>query len=348
MLLNKQNDILDKGQEFLKIIFSNGRHLLHIINDIIDISKIEAGEINIIEKEFNLNKMLNKLYSFFESEIQIKSFRSIDLRIKAGLADKNSIIYTDQIRLQQILTNLISNAFKFTKKGFIEYGYSVTDEKTLNFYVKDTGIGLSKEEQDIIFDRFRQGENAGEELIQGTGLGLSISKGLIEFLGGSIWVESKKGSGSTFYFTIPYKILDKAKLKIKDKKEEVNNKHILENKTILIVEDDDTSFYFFKEILAETNVKLLWVKEGTEAIELCRNNPDIDLILMDIQLPQMNGYDATKEIKKHRKDLPVIAETAYALAGEKERALTAGCDDYLSKPIDKEILLKKIKKLLKK
>ncbi|UCH14943.1 MAG: PAS domain S-box protein [Bacteroidales bacterium] len=337
-----------KRNKYLDIIIDRSKHLLNIINDIIDISKIEAGEINIIEKEFNLNKMLNKLYSFFESEIQIKSFRNVELRINSGLEDKKSIIYTDPVRLQQILTNLISNAFKFTKKGHIEYGYTVSDEKTLNFYVKDTGIGLSKEEQEIIFDRFRQGENSGEELIQGTGLGLSISKGLIEFLDGRIWVKSKKGSGSTFYFNIPYKTLQKTKLKIKGKKEEVNNKHILENKTILIVEDDDTSFYFFKEILAETNAKLLWVKEGTEAIELCQNNPDIDLVLMDIQLPYMNGYDATQEIKKYRQDLPVIAETAYALAGEKEKAINAGCDDYLSKPIDKEILLKKIKKLLKR
>ncbi len=347
-LVKNRNISSGKRNKYLDIIVDRSKHLLNIINDIIDISKIEAGEINIIKKEFNLNKMLRKLYSFFESEIQIKDFRGVELRLKSGLEDNNSIIYTDAVRLQQILTNLISNAFKFTKEGFIEYGYTITDKETLDFYVTDTGIGLSDKEQKIIFDRFRQGENPDNELTQGTGLGLSISKGLIELLGGKIWVKSKKGSGSTFYFSIPYKTIDKTRSERTGKKEKINNNHILEGKTILIVEDDDTSFYFLKEILNETNVKLLWVKEGAEAIKVCRENSGIDLVLMDIELPMMNGYEAAQNIKKVRKDLPVIAETAFALAGEKEKAMNAGCDDYLSKPIDKDILIKKIKRLLRK
>jgi PAS domain S-box-containing protein len=347
-LVKNRNISSGKRNKYLDIILDRSKHLLNIINDIIDISKIEAGEINIIKKEFNLNKMLRKLYSFFESEIQIKDFRDVELSLKSGLEDNDSIIYTDPIRLQQILTNLISNAFKFTNKGFIEYGYTITDKETLNFYVKDTGIGLSRKEQNIIFDRFRQGENRDNELTHGTGLGLSISKGLIEFLGGKIWVKSKKGSGSTFYFDIPYKTTDKSKQKKAGKKGKIYNNHILEGKTILIVEDDDTSFYFFKEIFNVTDVKLLWVKEGSEAIKLCRENPDIDLVLMDIKLPKMNGYEATQSIKKFRKDLPVIAETAYALAGEKDKAVNAGCDDYLSKPVDKDVLMKKIRRLLKR
>jgi PAS domain S-box-containing protein len=347
-LVKNRNISTEKRNKYLDIIIDRSKHLLNIINDIIDISKIEAGEINIIDKEFNLNKMLNKLYSFFESQIQIKNFGNVELHLNSGLEDNDSQIYTDPVRLQQVLMNLISNAFKFTKKGFVEYGYTITDKKIINFYVKDTGIGLSNAEQKIIFGRFRQGENSDDELTQGTGLGLSISKGLIELMGGNIWVKSKKGTGSTFYFTIPFRRAIKTKLQSSAKKDGLNNKRVLENKTILVVEDDDTSYYYFKEILDQTNVNLLWVKDGSEAINLCRKNPDIDLVLMDIQLPQMNGYEAARKIKKFRQNLPVIAETAYALAGEKEKAVNAGCDDYLSKPIDKEVLLKKIKRILKR
>ena len=345
-LVKEYNISTKKRNKYLDIIVDRSRHLLNIINNIIDISKIEADEITIINKECSLNKILNNLFTFFDSIKKAESNNDIKLRFTKDLEDNKCFIYTDPVRLQQILTNLLSNAFKFTMKGFIEYGYVVKNKKTLEFYVKDTGVGLTDKEQNIVFDRFRQGEGIDDKIIEGTGLGLSISKGLVELLGGQMWVIAEKGRGSIFFFSIPYKPIHKAQTTQTKTKKLITSNINLEKKTILIVEDDDTSYYFFKEILNKTKVRLIRVKDGLKAIELCKTNKNIDLVLMDIQLPKMNGYEATKKIKRFRQDLPIVAETAYALAGEKEKALKAGCDDYLSKPIDREIFMKKIKKLL--
>lgn len=345
-LVKEYNISTKKRNKYLDIIVDRSRHLLNIINDIIDISKIEADEITIINKECSLNKTLNNLFTFFDSIKKAENNNDIKLRFTKDLEDNKCFIYTDPVRLQQILTNLLSNAFKFTKKGFIEYGYVVKNKKTLEFYVKDTGVGLTDKEQNIVFDRFRQGEGKDDKITEGTGLGLSISKGLVKLLGGQIWVKAEKGKGSTFYFSIPYKPMHKVQTTQTKTKKLITSNINLEKKTILVVDDDDTSYYFFKEILDKTRARLLWVKDGLKAIKMCRNNLDIDLVLMDIQLPKMDGYEATKRIKQFRQDLPILAETAYALSSEKEKALKAGCDDYLSKPIDRELFMKKIKKLL--
>ena len=254
-------------------------------------------------------------------------------------------IFSDLFRLKQILLNLLGNALKFTDNGFIEMGIKIKDENTLMFYVQDSGTGIKPNEQQIIFDRFRQSENNSVTKHPGTGLGLTISKNLTKLLGGIMWVESEYGHGATFYFTLPYKPAAF--------KNDLNNNYIpsnsnfdWNNKTILVVEDMETSYVLIKEYLRKTNAKFLWAQNGQEAIDFCEANENIDLVLMDIQLPVMNGYVATRKIKEIRNNLPVIAETAYAMINEKNEILQAGCDDYLPKPIKSEDLLKVVSKYI--
>jgi len=275
------------------------------------------------------------------------------------LPAKKAIIKTDREKLYAILTNLVKNALKYTEKGSIELGYHLkTDNEPykLEFYIKDTGIGISKDRQEAIFERFIQADIADKQAHQGAGLGLSISKAYVEMLGGKIWVESNhdgesggklpagKAGGSTFYFTLPY-TTEPTEISIdRQHKPSVENKTIRKLR-ILIAEDDEAS-----EMLIDTYVKsfakeILKVRTGIEAIKICQTNPDIDLILMDIQMPEMGGYEATKQIREFNKEVIIIAQTAYGLAGDREKALNAGCNDYISKPIKKEVLLHKIGKL---
>jgi CheY-like chemotaxis protein len=244
--------------------------------------------------------------------------------------------------LNQILTNLIGNACKFTNKGYIEFGYQKQDEKTLLFYVKDTGYGIPKNKLQAIFERFIQGDTPSDERQQeGTGLGLAISKALVELLGGKIWVESEIGTGSTFYFTIPIEIPARfsgtSSFTIP-----IPSSLDWHDKTILIAEDIESNYYLLKIILRSTHAKTLWAVNGQEAVDMVIQNPEISLVLMDIRMPVMNGYDATRLIKKLRTDLPVIAQTAYSLDGDKNKSFEAGCDEYITKPVNAGQLLAKI------
>jgi len=238
------------------------------------------------------------------------------------------------------MNNLIDNAIKFTDKGFIEFGYNIIDENAIQFYVKDSGIGLPPDKLSIIFERFRQAEESSTKEYGGTGLGLTISRRLVELLGGSIWVESVIKEGSTFYFTLPFKIAN-GSLKRNPFYNSIS-KHNFEGKVILVAEDETSNFELVKATLSKTNAKILWVKNGTEAIDECKNNKNIDLVLMDIRMPIMNGYEATKRIKKFRPDIPIVSLTAYAMADDMEKSLEAGCDDYISKPIKPQGLIDKI------
>jgi len=215
----------------------------------------------------------------------------------------------------------------------------------IRFYVEDTGIGIPEEKQELIFDIFRQVEDSYTRSYGGTGLGLSISKKLTGLLGGKIWLKSEEGVGSTFYFTIP---MEKIEDIDKPVNRETDSKISLHGKTILIVEDDESSFEFLQVVLENSGINIIWAEDGEVSVKLCKENSNIDLVLMDINIPVMNGYDATREIKKFRPDLPIIAQTAYAIAGDREKSLDAGCDDYISKPIKKEKLLKIIVDLLNK
>jgi PAS domain S-box-containing protein len=330
----------EERQEYIGIIEKSGLRMLNIINDLIDISKVESGQMEIYYSEMNINEQIEYIYNFFKPEVQKKGMQILaqtDLPVEAA------IIRTDREKLYAILTNLVKNAIKYSDTGTINIGYKLKDLH-LEYYIKDTGIGIPHNKREVIFDRFIQADISDKKAFQGAGLGLAISKSYVEMLGGHIWVESEEGVGSTFYFTIPYKVkADETEAIIKTK-----SPNSIEDKTrklkILIAEDDESSEKLLTEIFKKYCKAEIRVRNGIDAVETCRNNPDIDLILMDIQLPEMNGYEATREIRKFNKSVLIIAQTAYALAGDRELTLKAGCNDYISKPIDRRVLLNIIEK----
>ena len=337
---------IDKDQCLDHIVMS-GKNLLNLINDIIDISKIEAGQVRIENEEFKLNSLIAEIFTTFYEKINKKE-KDIILKIKRGTPDKNFTIVADPYRLQQVLTNLIGNALKFTDSGFIEFGYSIESSDKLLFFVKDSGIGIPKDKQEIIFDRFFQVEESYTNNKDGTGLGLAISEKLTELLGGKMWVESELGKGSTFFFTVSYESVEKG-LEFDEEIEAKEIDYNWEGKNILLVEDEYVNYLLIENYLTPHNVNIIGAADGISAVEICRKSPDkIDLVLMDIKIPGINGYEATKEIKKLNKDIPVIAQTAYAMIEEMEKCQEAGCDDYIAKPYDRDKLLAKVNKFLAK
>ncbi len=333
-------------KEYIRHIRNSGELLLNIINDIIDIAKIEAGEVKIIEQDCNINDILNESYVTHKDILtRTKKDRDIQLRFEKG-HENSFFIKSDPFRIKQVLSNLISNAIKFTDHGEIKFGYEFMDNSYLLFYVKDTGIGLPPDKADIIFERFRQVEESSVRNYGGTGLGLAITKNLVELLGGKIWLDSEEKKGSVFYFTLPVHMIRFLNVE-ESTVNTIPENYQWEGKTFLIAEDDHSNFKVLSEYLHKTGVKVLRANDGLEAVELYMNNQKtVDLILMDIQMPALNGYEATKAIKKVHPQIPVIAQTAYAMSGEKEKSYKAGCDDYISKPIDKKLLFSKISQLL--
>ncbi|MDK2908564.1 MAG: hypothetical protein PWR20_131 [Bacteroidales bacterium] len=319
--------------KYIEVILRSGKHLLAIINDIIDLSKIEAGMMPIELKPCNINQILNDTLSFF-SKHELVVQRGLELRSRKLFNDEAANLVTDPVRFNQILSNLVNNAVKFTNQGYIEVGYRMQDAYTLLVYVKDTGVGIPPDKLDLIFQRFTQVDNSHSRQYEGTGLGLAISHALVELLRGKIWVESAEGEGSTFYFTIPYIPLEAGIEKITQEVRDETRVPDFTGKTILIAEDVEDNWLFFKSELQKTNARLQWVKNGREAVDRALSGRPPDLILMDLRMPVLNGYDATREIKKQRPNIPIIAQTAYSLDGDRTKSLEAGCDEYLTKPID--------------
>jgi|WetSurMetagenome_2_1015567.scaffolds.fasta_scaffold00545_8 signal transduction histidine kinase/CheY-like chemotaxis protein len=346
-LLKEPNLTGEQQQSYISIIEKSGERMLNIINNIIDISKIESGLMNLDIKLSNINEQIDYIHSFFKPEVEKKG---VELYIKKSLPSREAIVKTDPEKLFAILMNLVKNAIKYTDKGSIELGYNKKTEREnveLEFYVKDTGIGIPKERQEAIFERFIQADITDKSAYQGAGLGLSISKAYIEMLAGKVRVESIPGKGSVFYFTIPYKTETNEKTIAGNVAPGVEIKDINKELKILIVEDDQPS-----EILITREVKLfckdvLVVRNGADAIETCRNYPDIDLILMDIKMPGINGYEATRQIRIFNKNVVIIAQTAFALSGDRDKSLEAGCNDYISKPINRIALRSLIQKYVK-
>jgi CheY-like chemotaxis protein/anti-sigma regulatory factor (Ser/Thr protein kinase) len=261
--------------------------------------------------------------------------KNTSLVLKTGLSDQESKILTDKNKLNKVLGNLLENALKFTTEGKVELGYQLKG-KEIEIFVKDSGIGIKPEKQKLIFDRFSQAEKELSKNVGGLGLGLSIAKENAELLGGKITVVSELGEGAAFFVTIPYKPIIVAPKKAREKALESNKKY-----TILIAEDEEVNFMFL-EILLEDKLKLpciiIHAKDGLEAVELCKNFPEIELVLMDIKMPKMDGHEATRKIKEFRPRLSIIAQTAYSSPEEKEKAVLSGCDDFISKPISKDVL----------
>jgi PAS domain S-box-containing protein len=334
----------EEQHEFIEIIEKSGTRMLNIINNIVDISKIESGLMEVNRTSTNINDQMEYVYTFFKPETEKKK---LQLLLKANLSGAQAIVTTDREKIIAILTNLVKNAIKYTIDGVIEIGCDKKGE-TLEFYVKDTGIGIPVNRQVAVFERFIQADITDIHAFQGAGLGLSIAKAYTELLGGHIWLNSEEGKGSTFYFSIPCTPFPKNKIidfKPVASSETINTTRKLK---IVIAEDDKTSEMFISIAIKPYTKEIIQVKTGIETVEICRNNPDIDLVLMDIQMPIMNGYDATRQIRQFNKDVIIIAQTAFGLSGDREKAIEAGCNDYISKPIKKDELIALIDKQINK
>jgi len=326
----------DERRDFIAQINQGADDLMRLIDDIIDIAKIEAGQVNVHIAECFIKDLFKELHLMFLQNIKRSGKENVKLKLHWDWPLNELAIYTDPFRLKQILVNLLSNAVKFTENGEIVLGIKEHPEG-IYFYVKDSGIGIRKEKQNVIFDRFMQGHETKTKLYGGTGLGLAISKNLTEILGGVIGVESKSGEGSTFWFILPRNEVPlKYEAALRAPSSDIRS---WENKKVLIAEDDHSNYYFLFEALKDTGLEILWSKDGEETLEIFRSHKDIDVVLMDINMPLINGYECTKVIKQERPDLPVIAQTAYAMSGEREVSRAAGCDDYLAKPIKVNELL---------
>lgn len=333
--------------KFAEIINSSGNHLLSIVNDLFDITLIESGEIVLRENTVLIRKTIDDVKKIIDSKIKRDEKGHIDFVLSFPKNIEKTEITVDENKLKQILINLLKNAFKFTEEGKVSLevkpDYSGA-RPILKIRVTDTGIGIEREKQEIIFDLFRQVEDTTARKYGGTGIGLSVVKKLTEILGGNIWVESEPGKGSTFYVDIPFKGVEP--VEDTEDKPFAGSTVGMNKKTVLVAEDDEPSYMYIRVILEKLGVNVLWAKNGEEAVAVCTGDNEVNLVLMDINMPVMNGYDATRRIKSVKPELPVIAQTAYAVAGDAEKTIRAGCDDYISKPIRQDLLIEKIGRFL--
>ena len=317
--------------------------LLRIINDILDISKIDTGQIKLVKNDISLNDLMDELANY-ATDLKIQHKKDLNIICTKDLARGEDIINTDGVRLKQIFQHLISNAEKFSESGEIKFGYTFDGNNTINCFVRDSGIGISQDKITAVFDRFRQADDSHTRQFGGIGLGLPIAKGLIELMGGSISLESEVGSGTNIGFILP---VQKSKLLVT--KEVViypDDEPDLTNKTILIVEDNPENSALLSEYTTLNGGEVLVTAKGKDAIDICRINPNIDLIFMDIRLPDISGVEATKYIKEILPDIPVIAQTAYASTDDMEMCLKAGCDDYIAKPIEMKTFYRIVSKYI--
>ncbi len=344
-LLDEDDLTKEEKARFIKLIHENGNTLLNLIGDIIDLARIEAGEVRLNLEKCNITDLFKNLHDNYQGMMQKSSASQVEIQL--NIPDKLVTMFADKLKLKQILTNLIDNALKFTEKGTITFGFVVNknehqEPETIQIFVNDTGIGIPADKQGAVFERFIKIHEGGKKLYPGTGLGLSIVSQFVQLMKGSIRLESQAGEGSSFVITLPYLLQPH----ILPKKPVSSIKHDYAGKTILIVEDVDSNFELLKILLEQTKAQILRATNGMSAIEACQNNPLINLVLMDIQLPGLNGYEATRKIKAIRPELPIIAQTAFAMTEEKNACFDAGCDAYLAKPIRAELLLPVIDELI--
>lgn len=340
-LLNAPQTQEGKKQEYVETIKESGNKLLTIIDDILDISMIESNQVQLDHQAFGLNNLLEEMGAHLEEKIQF-SQKKIELKTEKHLENGSDLAYSDPQKIHHVFSKLADNAVKFTPEGTIKIGYMV-DEGFIRFYVSDTGIGVPEEAKNMIFQRFRQLESGMTRRFEGLGLGLSIARGLVNTMEGHIDFQSVLNQGSTVTFSIPYK---KQEEEVSTGKE-VNDVHTdISKKTVVVAEDDPTNYYLIREYLADTRAEIRHAEDGRQVVEMCRQQEKIDLILMDIKMPVMDGITALKKILKFRSDIPVVALTAYAYQNDKKSLLEEGFDGYLSKPLDQGELLTQVKKML--
>lgn len=330
----------EKLLKYSNIIKERGIELLEIISGILDIAKIESGQLPVNPEKCRMDDLFEIIETLFDDFRKRTNNINIEYKLKVDQSIKMMDVIIDQVKLKQILFNLIGNANKFTRSGKIEVGCNIYESNTFTFYVSDTGIGIPKEKHVEIFSRFMQASQDTSHLYGGTGLGLSIVQGLLNLLGGKIWIESEPGKGSTFFFTFPFTSNGQHTPKITETKEN-ETKVSYPKLNILIVEDDEFNAEYLVEILSDTNNNVTQTRYGRKAVEICRQQ-EIDLVLMDIRLPDITGYEAIKQIRELNREIKIFVQTAYATPEDKQKAFDVGCDDYLSKPIRKELLLAKI------
>jgi signal transduction histidine kinase/CheY-like chemotaxis protein len=340
-LLNEPDITPEKYQNFVRIIINSSNQLLRIIDDILEISKLETKQIKVIEQEVNINDLMLELFNVFN--LRTKEIK-IPLYLKKTLQDEASIVLTDKSKLSKILSNLLENAMKFTSEGCIEFGYKMEDNN-LVFFVTDTGVGISADKQEKIFERFAQVENRLSGNVSGLGLGLSIAKENAELLGGSIRLESEEGKGSAFFVSIPYHPVytNTNNTDLGDNIQQAGN-------TILVAEDEEINLLYLETLLSRYNgnLNILHATTGAEAVNLCKQEKSIELVLMDIKMPVLNGIEAAKIIRELYPDMPIVAQSAYTAQADIEFALQNGFDEYITKPINKNILFETLSKYLVK
>ncbi len=333
-----ENNSDPKFKSYSEIVSKQNDLLLQMMNDIIEFAKVESQTITVNNDTFDLNEEIENIYLVHSVKCngEVKLIRETPV--------EPLIINSDKYKINQIFSNLISNAIKFTKSGSISFGYELIN-KNIRFFVKDTGIGIEKDKQKHIFKRFIK----LDEFSQGVGLGLSIVENIVKIMNGRVWLNSETGKGSVFYFTFPIegelsgdKESDQSLMAPIATKTGLG----LSNFTLLVAEDDESNFLVIKELLGDSNLMVIHAKNGKEAVDICKDNLTIDIVLMDIKMPLMDGHEATKQIKKLNPGLPIIAQTAYALPDDKEKAARAGFDAYITKPINKKELLETIHKII--
>ena len=341
-LLTLGNIKEEQRKDFLNIVKNKSRAMLSMIDDISELARFESEGITVARMETNVPKLLNELLSEYHKELDLRRKNNLELILKLPSEKDSYIIYTDSGRLYQVLNYLLDNALKYTDKGFVQFGYEVKDAKQLQFFVRDTGGGIPKEEQKNLFTRYRKKEEVVDKPILKKGLGLTISRYIVELMGGKIWVDSTVGEGTTFYFTIPFG---------KEISSTVSETNLTEkpflnwrNKVILIVEDEEVNYQFLEAVFADSHAQLVHVSDGNKAVELSRTLNHIDLILMDIRLPEKNGYDAVKEIRQFKPTIPIIAQTAYSSKKERDKCKAIGFNEYITKPIDIPLLIQMVNK----
>lgn len=334
---------MTKVKKYCEIISQRSNDLLDIINDILDISKIESNQLPVNLTETNLKDLFNELSTFFK-EYQLRiGKQAIELQMQPFNTQEENLIIADNIKLKQIFINLISNAFKFTDEGRIDVGCKLDENNKLRFFVKDTGWGIPPDKHEFIFDRFTQLKDKSRKNTGGTGLGLPIVKALVNLLGGRVFLESEPGKGSIFSFTIPYLPVRPSKIPSSNYKSSAFQN--INGQTLLIVEDEPYNMEYLREVLSKLKLTILEAENGKTAVNIC-SSKHVDIVLMDIRLPDMSGYETARAIKVHNPDLKIIAQTAYASQDEKQKAMDAGFTDYISKPIRKDDLFNMLNKHL--
>jgi len=321
----------DEKEEYLSMLNSSSDRLINTVTNFIDISLLKSKTQEVNKRDFELESLINAIAQIFVKPCQIKN---LDFSIDIPLAGQGLIINTDKELFEKALFHLIDNAVKFTDNGFIKIGFEI-NETNVTFYIKDSGKGIAPEFHKEIFNSFSQEDSFMTRGYEGSGLGLSIASGIIGLLGGKIDLYSEKGNGSTFSFSLPC-ISQSSAIKLKNSF--AINRKADEKFKILVAEDDEFNFFYINMLLKDDFVDIYHVENGQEAVEFCRNNPDIDLVLMDLKMPEMDGFEATSLIKSFRNDLPVIAVTAFSGSEDRRKAMSAGCDEFLTKPLKKEIL----------